>query len=96
MRGLMVFRPPDTVVGKQSEYKSRNSFLLAAVDEDEGYLDTLKKKYGRGLSEEDVYEALVRYYPKGTESSAMEFGQGEGVYMFVDKDGAGAFKVWCV
>lgn len=96
MEGLMVFSPPDTVVGKQSEYKTKTDFLMAAMDNDGGYNYILSKKYAVPPSENGVYEALVRYYPRGTEDSQMEFGAGNGVYMFTDKESKGTFKVWCL
>ena len=96
MQGLMVFTPPDTVVGKQSEYINKTDFLIAVMNEDGGYNYILSKKYIAPPSENEVYEALVRYYPKGTEDSQMEFGEGVGVYMFTDRETRGSFKVWCL
>jgi len=96
MEGLLMFQPTSVVVGKKSEYKSKPKFLLAALDENDGYNFVFKKKYGRVPSEDDVYSALVRYFPKGTENSEIEFGKGEGVYQFVDKATKGVFEVWCL
>ena len=95
MIGLILFTT-NIVVGKKSQYKSKAQFLLAAMDDDDGYNYVFRKKYGGVPSEDDVYLAYVRYFPKGTEDSQMEFGVSVGVYQFVDKLTSGAFEVWCL
>lgn len=95
MQGIMEFTF-DNVVGKKNEFKTKAEFLSACLNKDNGYNSTFKRKYGCIPHVDDVKEALVRYYPKGTEDSEMEFGKGEGVYQFVDKQSKGTFEVWCL
>jgi hypothetical protein len=85
MQGLMRLQPTNEVVGKKKEYKSKEDFIEAVREEE-----------GKEAEIEDVGTAYMRYYPKGTENSEMEFGKGEGVYMCVDKLTMGAFEVWIV
>ena len=85
MQGLMRLQPTNEVVGKKKEYKSKEEFIEAVREEE-----------GKEAEIEDVGTTYMRYYPKGTENSEMEFGKGEGVYMCVDKLTMGAFEVWIV
>jgi len=95
MDGLMLFTL-DVIVGKKKEFATRTKFLLACIDDETGYNHVLAPKYGYVPHEEQIYDGCVRYFPKGTEDSQMEFGEGEGVYQFVDKLTKGAFEVWCL
>jgi len=83
MKGLLMLQPTREVVGKKSEYKTKEEFVLAVCEEE-----------GKDITVEDVEECYMRYFLKGTEDSQMEFGAGKGVYMCVDKLTKGAFKVW--
>lgn len=81
----MMLQPTREIVGKKSEYKTKNDFAEAVLEEQGREVDTC-----------DIDTAYMRYFPKGTESSEYEFGKGEGVYMCVDKLIRGAFEVWIV
>lgn len=85
MDGLMNFQPTNELVGKKSEFKTKEDFASAVTDE-----------YARETDIEDIGNCYVRYFPRGTEDSEMEFGKGNGVYMCVDKLGKGAFECWIV
>lgn len=85
MQGLLMLQPTREVVGKKSEYKTKEEFVQAVREEE-----------GKDAEVEDVGEGYMRYFPKGTEDSQHEFGKGEGVYMCVDKLTKGAFEVWIV
>lgn len=85
MDGLMQLSPTNEIVGKKSEYKSSEDFVRA-----------VKEEYGRDAKAANVSECYMRYYPKGTEDSRMEFGAGEGVYLTTNTPTKGAFKVWIV
>lgn len=85
MLGLMTLQPTYEIVGKKSEYKSKEDFIEAVREEE-----------CKNVSVEDVREGYMRYFPKGTEDSEDEFGKGVGVYQVVDKSSKGAFKVWIV
>lgn len=85
MDGLMTLRPTNEVVGKKSEYKTKEDFFNA-----------VRKEEGRDIDIESIGDGYMRYFPKGTEDSQSEFGVGEGVYMSVDKLTKGAFEVWIV
>jgi hypothetical protein len=85
MQGLMTLIPTNQVVGKKSEYKTKEDFVTAIREEE-----------CRDIDIESVGEGYMRYYPKGTEDSQGEFGAGVGVYMSVDKPTKGAFEVWIV
>jgi len=85
MIGLMTLQPTCEIVGKKSEYKTKEDFVEAVKEEE-----------CKDASIEDVGEGYMRYYPKGTEDSQGEFGKGKGVYISVDKLTNGAFKVWVV
>lgn len=94
MKGIMVFYPPATLVGKKKEFKTKKLFLEACIKE--GHITLIITKCGNQMDDEKIGEALVRYFPKGTEDSQMEHGPGEGVYQFVDRKGPGVFEVWCL
>jgi len=83
MKGLMTLQPTCEVVGKKSEYKTKEDFVEAVREEER-----------KDVLVEEVGEGYMRYYPKGTEDSQYEFGKGEGVYMSVDKPAKGTFEVW--
>lgn len=92
MQGIMVFNPPKTLVGKKKEFKTRKLFLEGCLIE--GYMPFIISKYGNQMDDQKIEEGLVRYFPKGTEDSQMEYGPGEGVYQFVDRKSPGVFEVW--
>jgi hypothetical protein len=94
MKGIMVFSPPETLVGKKKEFKTRKTFLEACLAE--GHMQLIISKCGNQIGDEKIGESLVRYFPKGTEDSRMEYGPGEGIYQFVDRKGTGVFEVWCL
>jgi len=81
MKGLMQLQPTNEIVGKQSEYKTTEDFVCA-----------VREEYGREVKV--VSECNMRYYPKGTDDSKLEFGAGEGVYMTANRPSKGSFKVW--
>jgi len=83
MKGLMILRPTNEIVGKKSEYKTKEEFIESVQEEE-----------GKDVDIADVGEGFMRYFPKGTEDSVGEFGKGEGVYMCVDTLTKGAFEVW--
>lgn len=83
MNGLMQLNNND-FVGKKSEYKTKDDFVEAVRKED----------CFENVEADDVGEGFMRYYPSGTESSALEFGSGEGVYLTVGRLTRGAFEVW--
>lgn len=85
MQGLMTLRPTYEVVGKKSEYKTKEDFAEAVREEE-----------CKNVTIEDVGEGYMRYFPNGTEDSEDEFGKGVGVYMSVDKLTKGVFEVWIV
>jgi hypothetical protein len=85
MKGLMKLVPTNEIVGKKSEYKTTEDFARA-----------VREEYGRDAKASNVSECYMRYYPKGTENSSIEFGVGEGVYMTVNTPSKGAFKVWMI
>lgn len=85
MEGLMTLQPTYEIVGKKSEYKTKEDFVEAIREEE-----------CKDVSVEDVGEGYMRYFPKGTEDSEFEFGKGVGVYMSVPKLTKGAFEVWVV
>jgi hypothetical protein len=85
MEGLLTLQPTNEIVGKKSEYKTKEVFIESVRDEE-----------CKDVSLEDVGDGYMRYFPKGTEDSQCEFGKGEGVYMSVDKPTKGAFEVWIV
>ena len=85
MEGTMRLQPTHEIIGKKSEYKTKEDFIKA-VSEDEC----------ENVIIEDIKDGYMRYFPKGTEDSQREFGKGEGVYMTVDKLTKGAFEVWVV
>ena len=85
MLGLLTLRPTDEIVGKKSEYKSKEEFVEA-----------IKEEECKDVDIEDVREGHMRYFPKGTEDSEEDFGKGVGVYKMVDKVSKGAFKVWII
>jgi len=85
MQGLMTLQPTYEIVGKKSEYKTKEDFIEAVREEE-----------CKDVSLEAVGEGYMRYFPNGTEDSQGEFGKGEGVYMSVDKLANGAFEVWIV
>lgn len=85
MKGLMTLRPTNEIVGKKSEYKTKEEFVESIQEEECKEVDI-----------DSVGEGYMRYFPKGTEESEGEFGKGEGVYMCVDKLTKGAFGVWVV
>ena len=85
MEGLMRFQPTNDIVGKKTEYKTKEDFVEAVREEE-----------CKDVEIEDVSEGYVRYFPKGTQDSEHEFGRGAGVYMCVDKLTRGAFEVWIV
>lgn len=83
MYGLMMLQPTRDIVGKKTEYKTKEEFVESVQEEE-----------GKDVTVEDVGEGYMRYFPKGTEDSQHEFGKGEAVYMLVDKPSNGAFAVW--
>lgn len=85
MQGLMTLTPTNEIVGKKSEYKTKEEFVEAVKEEECKDIDIL-----------DVGEGYMRYFPNGTEDSIGEFGKGVGVYMSIDKPTRGAFEVWAV
>lgn len=85
MNGLMTFQPTNQIVGKKSEYKTKADFAEAVWIE-----------YDRQVDIAPIDTCYVRYFPRGTEDSEMEFGKGNGVYMCVDKLGKGAFECWII
>ena len=85
MIGLLTLQPTYEIVGKKSEYNTKEDFAEAVREEE--YKDVFV---------EDVGDGYMRYFPKGTEDSQGEFGKGKGVYMSVDKLTRGAFEVWVV
>lgn len=85
MQGLITLEPTDEVVGKKSEYKSKEDFVEAVREEEQ-----------KDVTIEDVGVGYMRYFPRGTEDSENDFGKGVGVYMTVDKLTKGAFEVWKV
>lgn len=85
MQGLMKLIPTQQIVGKKSEYATKEEFVVAVNEEE-----------CKDINIDDVGEGYMRYFPKGTEDSQSEFGKGEGVYMTVDKLTKGAFEVWVV
>lgn len=85
MIGLLTLQPTYEIVGKKSEYKTKETFA-----------DAVNEEECKDISVEDVENGYMRYFPKGTEDSQSEFGKGEGVYMSVDKPAKGAFEVWIV
>lgn len=85
MIGLMTLQPTYEVVGKKSEYKTKEDFV-----------ESVREEECKDISIEDVGEGYMRYFPKGTEDSQGEFGSGVGVYMSIDKPTKGAFEVWIV
>jgi len=85
MKGLMLLQPTREIVGKKSEYKTKEDFILAVQEEERKEAEI-----------ENVGDVYKRYFPHGTENSFIEFEKGEGVYMCVDKLTKGAFEVWVV
>lgn len=85
MQGLMTLIPTNQIVGKKSEYKTKEEFVQAVNEEE-----------CKDIIIENVGDGYMRYFPRGTEDSRLEFGKGEGVYMVVDKLTKGAFEVWVV
>lgn len=85
MIGLMTLQPTYEIVGKKSEYKTKEDFIEAIREEECKDIDL-----------QDIGEGYMRYFPKGTEDSQDEFGKGVGVYQIVDKASKGAFEVWIV
>jgi len=85
MKGLMTLQPTKEIVGKKSEYKTKEEFAIAVRREECREVDII-----------DIGDGYMRYFPHGTEYSRMEFGEGEGVYMCVDKLTRGAFEVWVI
>ena len=83
MGGLLTLQPTFQIVGKKSEYKTREDFTKAIKDE-----------YDEDFDAEYIGTTYMRYFPKGTEESEFEFGKGVGVYQCVDKLTRGAFEVW--
>lgn len=83
MEGLLTLQPTEQVVGKKSEYSTREEFAKAIKDE-----------YDEDFDAEYIGTAYMRYFPKGTEESEFEFGKGVGIYQCVDKLTRGAFEVW--
>lgn len=79
----MEFTPPRTFVGKKKEYPTKDDFI-----------NGIKKECWCYVNLEDVYDGFIRYYPKGTRDSAYDFGEGVGVYQFVDEKGVGVAEVW--
>lgn len=94
MDGIMVFDPPETLVGKKKEFKTKKLFLEACIKE--GHMGLIISKFGNQIDDEKIGESLVRYFPKGTEDSKMEYGKGVGIYKFVDQKAPGVFEVWCL
>lgn len=85
MNGVLRFTD-NSLVGKQSEYPTKEEFLQECSHEFEIELSEMDIN--------DVEDGYVRYYPRGTEDSVGEFGEGEPVYQFVDKKNRGVFDVW--
>ena len=85
MEGLVTLQPTYEIVGKKSEYKTKQDFAGA-----------VSKEECKDVSIEDVREGYMRYFPKGTEDSQDDFGKGVGVYQVVDKLLKGTFEVWIV
>lgn len=82
MKGIQAWTE-DWYVGKQSEFKTKEDFIQGLRDE-EGLLCDI----------EDVFEEIVRYYPRGHEYMSGEFEPGQGIYMSGASPGRGSFKVW--
>ena len=85
MEGLMTLQPTYEIVGKKAEYKTKQDFVEAVREEE-----------CKDVSIEDIREGYMRYFPKGTEDSQGEWGEGVGVYQVVDKLSKGTFEVWIV
>ena len=85
MNGLLTLQPTKQIVGKKSEYKTKEIFIESVIEEE-----------CKDVLLEDIGTGFMRYFPNGTEDSECEFGKGEGVYMCVDKLTRGAFEVWVV
>jgi hypothetical protein len=83
--GLLILQPTREIVGKKSEYKTKEEFI-----------ECVREEECRDVDIESVDTAFMRYYPRGTEHSEGEFGKGEGIYQCVDTLSKGAFEVWIV
>ncbi|MDA3731647.1 hypothetical protein PBV87_09180 [Niameybacter massiliensis] len=89
MKGIMEFIGAGTqLVGKIKEFPNKAEFAEACVIEHGDRLPEV-------INQDDIYQASVRYYPYGTEDTRLEHGN-DGVYLFVDKEAPGTFKVWMI
>jgi len=82
------------IVAKQSEY-TKQEFLAEINGEEFEHLDTTEYEGDRFL-EENIYEDYMRYYPKGTECSSHDFGEGQPVWEMGKNPGKGAVAIWTV
>lgn len=80
-----MLQPTREIVGKKSEYLTKEEFVESVREEECIDADI-----------EDVREGYMRYFPKGTEDSEGEFGKGVGVYQTVDESSKGTFEIWIV
>lgn len=84
MEGILELRNSQ-MVGKIKEYPTKKEFA-----------DAIEVTMGLKIDIIDIETAYMRYFPKGTEDSADDFGEGVGIYQVVEKYSRGAFKVWMV
>ena len=92
MNGICEFTGgTNSLVCKKSDYTKEE--FIKAIKEEFDYIFQTKEDF-ESIDVKNVIEGLCRFYPKGTEDSGHDWGEGQPVYQITDNQTRGTFEIW--